>query len=79
MRYVTGRKLQIQQRISARDRAEGLGRQHLVSAEGLEAAYRQEAARAHDLLEAHPAYTELLRHLARKAGVPLFPEASTSS
>jgi hypothetical protein len=66
MRYVTGRKLQIQQRIPERDRAAGLGKQHLVSPEGLEGAYQQEAAKAYDLLEAHPAYKELIQALAQK-------------
>jgi hypothetical protein len=71
MRYVTDRKLQIQQRMSARDRAEGLGKQHLVTPEGLEAAYQQEAARAQDLLQAYPAYKELIEALARKQGITL--------
>jgi hypothetical protein len=64
MRYVRGRKLQIQKRISARDRAEGLGRQHLLSAESLEANYRKEAAHAYDLLAAHAPYRQLLQSLA---------------
>jgi hypothetical protein len=68
IRYVRGRKLQIQQRIPARDRAEGLGKQHLISPEGLEAAYRQEAARAYDLLAAHAPYRELLETLKRADG-----------
>jgi hypothetical protein len=71
MRYVVNRKLQIRQRMSERDRAEGLGRQHLLTPESLEAAYRQEAARAYDLLEAHPSYRELIQALARKQGISL--------
>jgi hypothetical protein len=71
MRYIRERKLQIQQRISARDRAERLGKQHIVTPEGLEAAYRQEAARAHELTRVYPAYKELLYALAKKDGVPL--------
>lgn len=74
MRHVRQRKLQIQQRISQRDRNEGLGRHHLVSAEGLEAAYRREAAGAQDLLETHPPYRALLHELAGRSGLPLtFP------
>jgi hypothetical protein len=69
MRYVRGRKLQIQQRIPPRDRALGLGRQHLVTAESLEAAYQQEAAKAYDLLERHAPYRELLQALAHKKGI----------
>src|SRR5205823_2589908 len=73
MRYIRGRKLQIQQRVPARDRAAGLGRQHLVTPEELEAAYRREAARAYDLLEAHPSYRELIESLACREGFPLNP------
>jgi hypothetical protein len=71
IRYITGRKLQIQQRIPARDRADGLGKQHLVSPEGLESVYRQEAGRAYDLWETHPPYKDMVQALAHKAGVSL--------
>jgi hypothetical protein len=73
--YVRERKLQIQQRIPPRDRAAGLGRQHLLSPGSLEAAYRQEAARAQDLWQAHPVYRELIEATARRLGWPL-PESS---
>lgn len=67
MRYVTARKLQIQQRVSQRDRAEGLGRHHLVSPEQLEANFRQEALRSYDLWQAHSGLRELIHVLAAEA------------
>jgi hypothetical protein len=73
IRHVTGRKLQIQQRISPRDRAAGLGWHHCLSPDGLEQAYRREAAKAYDLWEAYPRYRELVRALARQAGAALGP------
>ena len=79
IRHVWGRKLQIQQRIPPRDRAAGLGRQHLRTPAELEATYRQEAARAYDLLEVHAPYRELIWALAARAGLPappLLPSAS---
>lgn len=69
MRYVAGRKLQIQERIPPRDRAAGLGRQHIVTAPELEARYQTEAAKAYDLWEQHPAYRDVLVHLAARAGL----------
>jgi hypothetical protein len=71
IRYLKERKLQIQKRIPDRDRAAGLGRQHLINAAELEAGYLKEAARAYDLWERHPAYREAVRALARKAGYSL--------
>jgi hypothetical protein len=71
IRAVAGRKLQIQQRIPQRDRLRGLGRQHLLTPESLEAAYQAEAAKAYDLWERHPAYRELIEFMARQAGYPL--------
>jgi hypothetical protein len=71
MRYVKKRKLQIQERISPRDRAAGLGRHHLMSEAELEGAYRREAARAYDLWEAHAPYRQLIQTLAQRAGVTL--------
>ena len=75
LRYVRGRKLKIQQRIPQRDRAEGLGRHHLLTPAELEAAYRQEAARSYDLLEGHPPYRELIVSRARRAGQSVAPPA----
>jgi hypothetical protein len=71
MRYIRGRKLQIQQRIPPSNRALGLGSQHLVTAQGLEAAYQQEAAKAYDLLERHAPYRELVQGMAANAGLAL--------
>jgi hypothetical protein len=71
LRHVWDRKFRIQQRVPERDRAAGLGRHHLVTAEELERAYRQEAAKAYDLWERHPAYRELVEALARKEGIAL--------
>jgi Glycosyl transferase family 2 len=69
MRNVTGRKLQIQERIPPRDRAARLGWHHIVTAAELESRYSQETARAYDLWERHPNYRELLAYPARKEGV----------
>jgi hypothetical protein len=66
IRYVRERKLQIQQRIPARDRVQGLGRHHLMSSEELDAAYQREADHAYDLLEMHPAYRNLIEALTRE-------------
>jgi hypothetical protein len=71
IRDVMPRKLQIQQRISPRDRAEGLGWHHLTSPEKLEQNYQQEASKAYDLWERHPTYRELIQSLATKAGYAL--------
>jgi hypothetical protein len=71
IRFVPGRKLQIQQRIPHRDRAAGLGRQHLVSAEGLETAYLHEVTKIYDLPAAHPEYKEMIEWLARKSGTAI--------
>lgn len=68
MRFVTSRKLQIQEKIPQRDRNERLGWQHLVTPAELEGRYLAEAARAYDLWEKHPHYRELLADLARRAG-----------
>jgi hypothetical protein len=67
MRYVVGRKLQIQERVPPGDRAAGMGRQHIVTAAELEGRYHQEAARAYDLWERHPTYREVLAFLAGRA------------
>lgn len=71
MRHVTGRKLQIQQRIPPRDRAARQGWQHIVTPTELEARYQVEAAKAYDLWERHPTYRELVGYLALRAGVVL--------
>src|SRR5205823_4107922 len=76
MRYVRGRKLQIQERVPARDRAAGLGRQHLVTPDELEAVYQREAASAYNLLETHPAYRELIESLACRQGISLLVSAA---
>ena len=76
MRYSCGRKLQIQQRIPPRDRAAGLGRQHLVTPPQLEAAYLEQAGKAQDLWVAYSEYSELIQTLARRAGHPLEAPAS---
>jgi hypothetical protein len=73
MRYIRGRKLQIQERVPVRDRAAGLGKQHVVSPAALESAYWREAARAYDLLEAQPTYRELIMSLAYREGISLDP------
>jgi hypothetical protein len=69
MRYIRERKLQIQQRIPQRDRAEGLSWHHLVSPEQLEDRYQREARKAYDLWEQHSAYRVLIEALAREATV----------
>ena len=70
MRYVTSRKLQIQQRTSARDRAARLGWHHNVTPEELETMYLAHASRAYDLWDRHPAYHEMVKYLAAKQMMP---------
>lgn len=69
MRYVTERKLRIQERIPPRDRTDRLGRHHIVTAAELESAYLNEATKAYDLWDRHPVYRDVLAHLAKRAGV----------
>jgi hypothetical protein len=71
MRYVRPRKLQIGPRLSERDRAEGRGRHHLMSAEEMEAAFLHETVGAYELAPAHPAYQRVLKALSRSAGLVL--------
>jgi hypothetical protein len=71
MYHIRGRKLQIQKRIPSRDRAAGLGKQHLLNHLELEAAYQRAAARACNLLETHRNHRELIETLARRTGMSL--------
>jgi len=54
--------------IPPHDRAQGLGRQHLINSEQLEATHQQEAKKAYDLLEAHLKYREFIESLANAFG-----------
>jgi Glycosyl transferase family 2 len=68
IRYVKERKLQIQKRIPERDRAAGLGHQHIVTEAGLEQAYLGQATRIYDLWEKHPNYYEMIQYLGARTG-----------